>query len=79
MKGATTDIRAKLSRGRKVVHMLDAFVKSAVPEQAGLLATWNLVKRVPQPRNGSTSPEPTPVPTPAPKITESNGGAPAAG
>jgi hypothetical protein len=71
-RGATKGLKEKLSDGRKIVHILDAFVKSALKDDPALLANWNLVKRVqksPGRPAGSTStstPTPTPAPTPAP-------------
>jgi hypothetical protein len=45
-RGATRGLEVTLSSGRKVVHMLDAFVRSALKDNPSLLANWNLVKRV---------------------------------
>ena len=42
-------LKRKLSDGRKIVHILDAFVKSALKDDPALLRNWNLVKRVPRP------------------------------
>jgi hypothetical protein len=44
--GATQGLRQKLSAGRRIVHVLDAFVKSALKDDPSLLANWNVVKRV---------------------------------
>ena len=44
--GATRGLTARLTAGRKIVHVLDAFVKSALNEDPALLANWNVVKRV---------------------------------
>lgn len=44
--GATKGLKLKLSHGRKVVGILDAFVKSALKDDPALLAEWNVVKRV---------------------------------
>jgi hypothetical protein len=46
--GATRGLRAKLSAGRKIVHILDAFVSTALTNDPALLRAWNLVKRVPK-------------------------------
>ena len=45
-RGATTGIRTQLSRGRKIVAVLDTFVQSALVSDPVLLAHWNVVKRV---------------------------------
>jgi hypothetical protein len=44
--GATSGLRQRLSAGRRIVHVLDAFVKSALKDTGPLLANWNVVKRV---------------------------------
>jgi hypothetical protein len=49
--GATQGLSEKLSAGRRIVHVLDAFVKSALKDNPSLLANWNMVKRV-QKTNG---------------------------
>jgi hypothetical protein len=46
IKGTTTGLTQKLSRARKVVHMLDAFVKEAVSSDKSILDSWNIAKRV---------------------------------
>ena len=46
IKGTTTGLAQKLSRARKVVHMLDAFVKEAVGSDTSILDSWNIAKRV---------------------------------
>ena len=46
IKGTTTGLTQKLSRARKVVHVLDAFVKEAVGNDKALLDSWNIAKRV---------------------------------
>ena len=67
-KGATTGLKTKLSHGRKIVGVLDAFIKSALKDNAALLAEWNTVKRVQgiPTRPGSEDEAPTPTPTPTP-------------
>ena len=45
-RGATTGIRTQLSRGRKIVAVLDTFVQSALVSDPVLLSHWNVVKRV---------------------------------
>jgi hypothetical protein len=65
VKAATTGLTAKLSAGRKIVHVLDALVKKALKtDNPELLANWNVVKRVR--RTGRRS-------TPAPTLTVSTG------
>jgi hypothetical protein len=44
--GATRGLAHKLTEGRKVVHILDAFVKTALKRDGPLLASWERVKRV---------------------------------
>ena len=77
-RAATTGLKQKLSEGRKVVAILDAFVRSALKDDPALLANWNLIKRVMRPTGraatastpasppaGTPSSAPT-TPTPAP-------------
>jgi hypothetical protein len=63
---ATSALSNKLSRARKVVHVLDVMVKSALVGNADLLEGWNLVKRTPRPRNTPVPVPSTPTPTPTP-------------
>jgi hypothetical protein len=65
--GATVGLKERLSAGRKIVHVLDAFVKSALKDDPSLLRNWNLVKRVPRPtgRAASAAASPSVAPTPA--------------
>jgi hypothetical protein len=44
--GATTGLKQKLSWGRRIVHVLDAFVQTTLKDDPALLANWNIVKRV---------------------------------
>jgi len=44
--GATTGLKEKLSSARKLVHVLDVFVETALEGDEPLLAGWNMVKRV---------------------------------
>ncbi|MDB4892336.1 MAG: hypothetical protein JWL61_4191 [Gemmatimonadetes bacterium] len=44
--GATKGLKSQLAGGRKIVHILDAFVKSALKDDPALLANWYAVKRV---------------------------------
>ena len=44
--GATSGLKVTLSSGRKIVHVLDAFVRTALQSDPPLLANWNAVKRV---------------------------------
>ena len=45
-KTATKGVKAKLTVGRRIVHILDTYVKSALKDDPNLLAGWNTVKRV---------------------------------
>jgi hypothetical protein len=44
--GATEGLRATLSAGRRLVHVLDAFVQTALVDNPALLAGWDATKRV---------------------------------
>lgn len=81
VRAATSALRTKLSRARKVVHVIDGFVASALANDPDRLLGWKLVKRVPQPRTGdrghgvSSTKAPTgagaaasPTPAPAPAL-----------
>lgn len=76
VREATLDLHIKLSRARKIVDVIDGFVRSALANDPARLGRWQLVKRVPRPRSGAsasatTNPVPVtgapgPVATPAP-------------
>src|SRR5262249_21146094 len=40
--GATVGLKDRLSAGRKIVHVLDAFVRSALKDDPVLLRSWNM-------------------------------------
>jgi len=62
---ATTDLKRKLGRARRIVHVLDAFIKTALKDEPGLLSGWNIVKRVRRTTNQPETPSPaTPPATP---------------
>ena len=44
--GATKSLKSNLTAGRKVVHVLDAFIQTALLDKPTLLTNWNAVKRV---------------------------------
>lgn len=44
--GATEGLAGKLSRGRKIVNVLDVFIQNALAGDADLLRTWRKIKRV---------------------------------
>jgi hypothetical protein len=76
-RGATSGLKADLTAGRKIVHVLDTFVRSALKDDPALLANWNLVKRVEKVPGraagtvaspATTPTPPVPVPTPAPAV-----------
>jgi hypothetical protein len=51
-RGATDGLKARLTEGRRTVHILDALVKSALKDDRALLGNWNLVKRVTKTSSG---------------------------
>jgi hypothetical protein len=65
VKEATRGLKAKLAAGRKIVHVIDAFVKTALKDDPALLAAWALVMRVrkTQVHSKVAGPGPTPAPT----------------
>lgn len=65
--GATQGIKTLLSTGRKIVHALDALVKSVLKSDPPLLAAWLVAKRVKLVPGGQPASDPTPpAPTPPP-------------
>ena len=69
--GATGSLKAQLSAGRKIVHVLDAFVQTALKDEPTLLSNWNSVKRVQRTGTGRSAPTtpaaaPTTTPTTSP-------------
>jgi hypothetical protein len=62
--GATKGLKQKLGAARKVVHVLDAFVQTALKDDSALLANWNMVKRVRRIANRPTSTAPATPPIP---------------
>lgn len=48
--GATTGVRTELSRARKLLNVMDAFVTTAIHHKPDLLAEWQSVKRLPRPK-----------------------------
>jgi hypothetical protein len=66
--GATQGLKRKLVSGRKIVHVLDAFVQSALKDDHALLASWNVVKRVQRLTGRAAAPvAPTPPTPPTPQ------------
>ena len=72
VRSATTGIKETLTAGRKIVHVIDALVRTTLKGNTILLSAWDGVKRVQL--NGLrrskvaapvTAPTPTPTPTPA--------------
>jgi hypothetical protein len=64
--GATSGLKEKLSAGRKIVRVLDTFVKSALKDDPSLLANWKVVKRVQRVTGrvaGTIAPAPVPTPS----------------
>lgn len=76
--GATKGLTETLTAGRRIVHVLDAFVKTALTAEPALLANWNAVKRVRRvaPRPAADDPSPTPAPTPGPAPAAADPAAP---
>jgi hypothetical protein len=72
-KGATRGLKAKLTAGRQIVGMLDAFVSNALEDDPALLESWGHVKHVPKTRGRSATATPAPEPAPAPALTVSTG------
>ena len=64
--GATTGLKQKLGRARRIVHVLDAFIQTALKDDPALLSSWNIVKRV---RRPSTRPATPPAPPVTPPVT----------
>ena len=63
--GATSGVQDRIAEARRLVHVIDAFVRTALKDNASLLANWNGVKRVPKTRGSAVvTPNPTVV-TPA--------------
>jgi len=66
--GATQGLKTLLSRGRRIVHVLDGFVQTALQNDPAMLASWNIVKRVQRtnrPSSATSVAGPAPVPTSA--------------
>ena len=58
--GATDGLKTKITAARKVVRVLDSFVKSALKKDAALLGTWKRIKRVERPTGrAAAQPEPS--------------------
>jgi hypothetical protein len=66
---ATAGLEQHLTAGRKIVHILDAFVKSALKDDPALLANWNIIKRVQRTGTSSQASTPTPTSSPSPLPT----------
>jgi hypothetical protein len=64
--GATQGLKTMLSRGRRIVHVLDAFVTTALQDDPVTLASWNIVKRVQLTARPGTVAPATPASTPTP-------------
>jgi hypothetical protein len=53
--GATLGLKEQLSAGRRLVHVLDAFVQSQLKDDPSLLRNWNTAKRVRRVRRATES------------------------
>jgi len=62
--GATTGLKQKLGRARRIVHVLDAFVQTALKDDQVLLSSWNIVKRVRRNTNRPATPAAPPATPP---------------
>ena len=71
-RGATSGLKEKLSEGRKVVGILDAFVQTALHAKPSLLEDWNLVMRVPKTATRTSAADRTEIPSAPPVIAESD-------
>jgi hypothetical protein len=81
--GATQALKKRLSTGRRIVHVLDAFVRTEIGSDPNLLGAWKQVKRVrktasrpdttppvnPKPASEGTQPTPPETPKPASEAT----------
>ena len=68
---ATNGLQARLAAGRRIVHVLDSYVQTALKDDPTLLSGWNNVKRVNKvgSHTGSPATLPTTPATPAPTPT----------
>ena len=62
---ATKGLKSQLSAGRKIVHVLDALVRTELRQEPALLAGWTQAKRVSKVTGAPASGGPAPA-TPAP-------------
>ena len=62
-RGATTGLKGTLSNARRVVHVIDAFVTTALQDDPALLDNWNGVKRVQRTGVRTTVVTPTQAPS----------------
>jgi hypothetical protein len=67
--GATTGLKEKLGRARRIVHVLDAFVQTALKDDSVLLSSWNIVKRVRRNSNRPANPATSATPPATPPAT----------
>jgi hypothetical protein len=67
--GATTGLKQKLGRARRIVHVLDAFIQTALKDDQVLLSSWNIVKRVRRNTNRPTTPTTPTTPPVTPTVT----------
>ncbi|MDB4913088.1 MAG: hypothetical protein JWM95_732 [Gemmatimonadetes bacterium] len=65
--GATKSLKGRLAEARRVVHAIDALMKTALKDDSTLLASWNQVKRVHRTR-GTTATTAGPATPSAPAI-----------
>jgi hypothetical protein len=64
-RGAATKLLdTQIQEARRVVRVLDSFVKTAARDNEMLLVTWKILKRPSRSSFGTAAPTPTPTPTP---------------
>lgn len=68
--GATIGLKATLTAGRKIVRVLDAFVRTALQSDPALLGNWNAVRRVQKVVVRPNAPTDAVSPAPAPSATD---------
>lgn len=68
--GATKGLKVKLTEGRKVVDIIDAFVQTVLKDDPILRAQWNSIRRVQLVRGGRPVSQAAPAPAPSQPTAE---------